>query len=311
MAVLSDEAGIFEQMAGRYSGGIPNLDVFLQGHAGSPVRVDRGSRPSVFLQRPALTVGISPQPDVLRGLTTKPGFRGRGLLARFLYALPTSTLGYRTGETRPLPEDLKLRWEGHIMAILNAQPATDHNGKPCPHTLKLSREALDAWNIFSRVVEADLRPGGRFEHCTDWAGKLPGAVARIAGLQHIARHIFRGPETLEIGLGDMEAALRIADALNAHALAVFDLMGADPALDGARLVLGWIRRQGLEAFTFRDCHHGHRHRFKRAADLEPVLDVLAERHYIRPLALQSKPQGGRPSKAYEVNPAILAGLAAP
>jgi hypothetical protein len=98
----------------------------------------------------------------------------------------------------------------------------------------------------------------------------------------------------------------MADALSAHALAVFDLMGADPALDGARAVLGWLQRQGLEAFSFRDCHHDHKARFKRAADLEPVLDVLAERHYIRPRAPQAKPQGGRPSKAYDVNPAILA-----
>lgn len=307
MAILSDEAGIFEQMAGRYSGGIPNLDVFLQGHAGSAVRVDRGNRPSVFLQRPALTIGISPQPDVLRGLTAKPGFRGRGLLARFLYALPKSTLGHRTGDTRPLSEDLKLRWEGRLTAILNREPATDKNGEPCPHTLKLSAEAFAAWMGFWRTVEADMGAGGRFEHCTDWAGKFPGAVARIAGLLHIARHAFRGPENHDIGADDMAAALRMAECLSAHALAVFDLMGADPALDNARVVLAWIRREGRETFTFRDCHHDHKSRFERAADLEPVMDVLTERHYIRPLVVQEKPGRGRPSKIYEVNPAIFRG----
>ncbi len=304
MAILSDEAGLFEMMGGRYSGGIPNIDIYLQSHAGSGVRVNRGSRPPVFLQNPVLTIGISPQPDVLRGLTEKPSFRGRGLLARFLYALPPSNLGRRTGEGRPMTESVRRGYADRIEAILSYPMATDRNGEPCPHTLKLSPEASESWAAFWLKVEAGMGPTGMFEHCTDWAGKFPGAVARIAGLLHVARHIFSGPESLEISLADMEAALRMADALSAHALAVFDLMGADPALDGARGVLGWIRREGLETFTFRDCHYAHKSRFKRAADLEPVLDVLSERHYIRPIV---KKVSHRPSKVYEVNPAVFGG----
>ena len=45
MAVLSDEAGIFNIMAGLYSGGMASIDVFLQGHAGASMRVDRPGRP--------------------------------------------------------------------------------------------------------------------------------------------------------------------------------------------------------------------------------------------------------------------------
>jgi hypothetical protein len=55
LALLSDEGGLFEILAGRYNGGIPNLDIFLQSHIGASVRVDRGSRPSVVMQHPALT----------------------------------------------------------------------------------------------------------------------------------------------------------------------------------------------------------------------------------------------------------------
>ena len=44
MAVVSDEGGIFDILAGRYSKtSAPNLDLFLQGHSGSPVKVDRRS----------------------------------------------------------------------------------------------------------------------------------------------------------------------------------------------------------------------------------------------------------------------------
>jgi hypothetical protein len=48
-------------------------------------------------------VAIAPQPDVLQNLSDQPGFRGRGLLARFLYALPPSPLGSRLLQSNPVP----------------------------------------------------------------------------------------------------------------------------------------------------------------------------------------------------------------
>ena len=306
MAILSGESGIFDILAGRYSGGIPNLDLFLQGHAGSPVRVNRGSRPPVFMQYPTLTFGLSPQPDVLRGLTEKPSFRGRGLLGRFLYALPPSNLGYRTLDARPMLPDTRARYEGILTAMLNQETASDKAGNPCPYMLKLSGDSLQTWQTFAHKVEAGMREGGTYAHLTDWAGKFPGAVARIAALLHIARHALIRPWEHEISREDMAAALRMADALSAHALAVFDLMGADPALDGARVLLRWIERESKPEFTFRDCHYAHKTRFKRAAELEPIVDVLIERHYIRPRAAKV---AHRPSRILEVNPAMLGGTA--
>ncbi|SEF42672.1 YfjI family protein [Nitrosomonas ureae] len=302
MAILSDEAGIFDILGGRYSGGIPNLDLFLQGHAGSAVRVNRGCRPPVFMQTPALTFGLSPQPDVLRGLTEKPSLRGRGLLGRFLYVLPASNLGYRTLDASPIFPDYKARYEGILTCILNQEMAGSKD-EPLPHTLKITADALQTWESFGLKVEAELREGGTYAHLTDWAGKLAGVVIRIAALLHIARHALVKPWEKEINLEDMSAALRMADVLSIHAFAVFDLMGADPALDGARVVLRWIEREGKSEFTFRDCHYAHKTRYKRTAELEPIMEVLIERHYIRPRAL--KQAQGRPSRIYEVNPIIL------
>ncbi len=302
MAVLSDEAGIFDIIGGRYSNGVANLDLFLQGHAGSPVKVDRGSRPSIFMQAPTLTMGLSPQPEVLRGLTDNPSFRGRGLLARFLYALPASNLGYRKLDTRPLLDDYKLRYEGILTAMLNHEMASNTEGEPVAHILKMSRDAQQAWQAFAHKIEAGMREGGTYAHITDWAGKFPGAMARVAALLHITRYAFENASVYEIHLMDMNAALRMADVLGIHALAVFDLMGADPALDGARHVLRWIEREGKTEFSFRDCHYAHKTRYKRTDELEPVIEVLIERHYIRPRVVKV---AHRPSRLFEVNPAIL------
>jgi replicative DNA helicase len=78
---------VFDQMAGRYSqSGGPNLGVYLKGHVGDLLKVDRRGRPPEYVERPCLTIGLAVQPEVLRGLASRPGFRGRGLLARFLSA---------------------------------------------------------------------------------------------------------------------------------------------------------------------------------------------------------------------------------
>ena len=103
IALLSAEGGPFDAMAGRYQAGGVYLDPYLKGHAGDELRIDRKSRGAEYIERPALTVGLAVQPDVLRKLTNQPGFRGRGLLARFLYALPVNTVGSRQIAHRPCP----------------------------------------------------------------------------------------------------------------------------------------------------------------------------------------------------------------
>ena len=69
--------------------------VFLRGHAGDDLRVDRVNRPPEHVERPALTMAVVVQPEVIAGLASKPGFRGRGLLGRILFSLPFSLIGYR------------------------------------------------------------------------------------------------------------------------------------------------------------------------------------------------------------------------
>lgn len=297
-ALLSDEAGIFDILSGRYSSGIPNLDLFLQAHSGSAVRVNRGSRPPVFLDHPALTMGLTPQPDVLAGLAKTPAFRGRGLVARFLYAIPPSNLGSRSLDASPLSIEAQQSYNTCITNILN-QPGNSKN----PYVLRLSEEAYADWHSYALVVEIKMIEDGPFSHIRDWAGKFPGAIARIAGLLHIARYAGGFPSNEIIGKEDMKAAIRIGHVLAEHALIVFDLMGADPALDGAKAILSWIRRHRLAGFTFRDCHYAHKSKFKRAKEMEPSIEVLIERHFIRENDREQKPY--RPSRVFCVNPQLF------
>jgi hypothetical protein len=300
MAIISDEGGIFEIMGGRYSRGIPNLDLFLQAHAGAPHRVDRGSRPPVLMQHPALTMVLSPQPEVLHGLAAQPGFRGRGLLARFIYLLANSTLGYRNGNGPAVPERVSIAYEACIWRLLEIKAPQDG-----PLVIELSDAARAEWREYFGAIERKMRPDGGFEHMQDWAGKLPGLAARIAGLLHCAEHSSDvEPTASKLSLDTMTRALEFACVCEDHALAAYDLMGADVALRGARKLWGWIDRQRKTEFTFRDAFQALRRSadFPKADDLEPAFAVLVERAYIAPK--QTAPRPGRPTRLYEVNPAL-------
>ena len=193
MAWLSSEGGVFDLLQGRYSNGIPNLDLILKAHSGDAERVDRGSRPPVFLNNPRLSIGLSPQPDVLKGLASKPGFRGRGLLGRFLYLMPPSPLGYRSLTSAPVPTAVRDTYSAGVKAILAWRQCSADDTSQQLHTLKLSSSAYQEWHDFALEIERQMQPGGDFEHCTDWAGKAPGAAARIAGTLHAVLHAHGQP----------------------------------------------------------------------------------------------------------------------
>ena len=102
LAIISAEGGIFDIIAGRYSKSVPNMDLWLKGHSGDPLKVDRKGRPPEYVRRPALTLGLMIQPSVLSTIAGNRDFRGRGLLARILYAFPVSKVGHRDIAPRPV-----------------------------------------------------------------------------------------------------------------------------------------------------------------------------------------------------------------
>lgn len=305
MAWLSAEGGIFDLLQGRYSNGIPNLDLVLKAHNGDAERVDRGSRPAVFLKSPRLSIGLSPQPDVLRGLGAKPGFRGRGLLARFLFLLPPSSLGYRHLQSNPVPEEVLNAYTLGIRAMLDWKPAINEQGEKCPHLLCLSNEAYTEWCEFAKAIEVQMRPGQPLEHFTDWAGKAPGAAARLAGVLHGIKHAHGKPWETAITADTMNSALEIMAVITRHSLAALDLMGADPTIAAARLIWEWIERNRQARFTVRTAFNALRGTFPRVQRLRATLEVLVERGYVEVIEPPCDGPGRPPSPVVRVRPEIV------
>ena len=304
MGWLSSEGGVFEMLQGRYSNGIPNLDLVLKAWSGDPERVDRGSRPPVYLKAPRLSVGISPQPDVLQGLAAKPSFRGRGLLARFLYLLPPSPLGFRALTSVPIPNGLQDAYAAGLRAMLDWVPATDEHGEACAYLLRLSHEAYSESHAFARAIEVQMRPGADLEHFTDWAGKAPGTAARLAGVLHAIKHAHARPWEAPITAETMNEALEIMAVITRHSQAALGMMGADPTVAAARRVWDWIERGRRAIFTVREAFNALRGTFPRVKDLTSALDVLEERGYVAVEDLSSQGPGRPPSPLVRVRPDI-------
>ncbi len=300
IALLSDEGGIFDVLAGRYSKGIANLDVFLQAHSGASIRVDRGSRAPILMRHPALTVGLSPQPQVLQNLADRPGFRGRGLLARFLYGLPPSPLGNRNLTACAVPAGVEEEYVAGILRLLKLEASVNCNGEPTPWRLSFSPAAYRCWKDFQRMAEVLMKEGGKLSQLRDWTAKLPGSAARLAGILHSVCSDPGESHIIEVSV--TEQALNIAVRLIDHTLAVFDLMQRDPVIEDAERILRWVRNQSASTFTIRDCFCAHQAHFRKVDAMWPAFHLLEQHGYVQ-LAPKEK-AGGRPSDIYLVNPKL-------
>lgn len=293
MAVMSAEGGIFEIIAGRYNDNIANLDLCLKAHAGDSWSSHRVGREAKTMQSPALTMGLTVQPEVIRGIGVNRQFRGRGLLARFSYSFCKSQVGYRGRQVRAVPEAINRAYQKHIEGLMDIPMTTN--------TLKLSQDAQALWDEFYNDVEADLRKGGSLQYLTDWGSKLPGAIARIAGLLHFAEHGFKASE-LPISVNIVSASCLIGAYYKEHALATFGIMEVDSGIESAKKILDYLSRHSPETFKGRDVL---RHTNIKTMDgVTPGLKILIERGYIREAEIIRSVTGRPEAITYEVNPKI-------
>ena len=305
MAWLSTEGGFFDQMRGRYTNDILNLDLFLKAHSGDAERVDRASREPVILDKPRLTICLCPQPDVLRGLAEKPELRGRGLLARFLFFLPKSPLGHRTFESTPIPESVRAAYQAGLYAMLNREPARAEYESDQRHTVLLSKDAYEMWLTFARSIEERMRAGRDLEHCQDWAGKAPGAAARLAGVLHGIKHAHEEPWSTEISSETMQRAIQIMEVIIPHSIAALNAMGADRSIVVAKRVWEWIEHGQRERFTIREAFNGMRSVFSRVVALKKALIILEERGYLQIIEPPREGRGRPPSPMVQIRPDIV------
>lgn len=303
-AVMSAEGGLFDTLGGRYADGVANLDGVLKAWSGEPIHVDRRVRAAEHVERPILALCLAIQPQVIEGLRDNGVMRGRGLAARFLYSLPTTMLGNRELDPAPVPADIEAAWSRRIRELARPSDRTDTTRA----VLGLSVEATAALTEFRASLEPRLHPatGDLFE-ISDWAGKLPGNVARIAGLLHLGSHGWAGVG-VPVSAQTMGAAVEIGRYLIPHAQAAMPAPGRDPSR--ALGVLRWLSGRSVREVSVREVQHGlSGPRFPDSATVSGSLEMLEDHGYLRRLPQPPpNPRGGQPpSPRFEVHPLLQSG----
>ncbi|MER7150311.1 DUF3987 domain-containing protein [Streptomyces lydicus] len=159
---------------------------------------------------------------------------------------------------------------------------------------------------FQDRVEPKLRQReGSLGHISDWAGKVVGATARIAGLLHLAEHLENG-HTVPVSQETMRGAIELGEYFTSHGLAAFDAMGADQTSDRATSLLETLRAHGWGEFSKRDLMlKVSRSEFPTADALDPALGLLEDHGYVRALPVQRTGGRGRPpSPRYLTHPRL-------
>jgi hypothetical protein len=306
IASMSAEGGVFDLMGGLYTkNGTPSFNVYLMGHAGDDLVTDRVTRDTVRVAAPALTCAYAVQPQVIEGISGNAAFRGRGLLGRFLFAFPASRIGQREIAPPPVPDSVRVAYYGIVYKLSEANANIGNiESANREFNLRLSSDASREFLAWEAEIESMLGDGGKMELMRDWGGKLAGATLRIAGILHCVQHGMQG----QVDAATIKSAIQIARFLIPHAEAVLTMMIATESicLDDAQYVLRWIDRHELTEFTKRDLHQHGKNRFKKVEDLEPALNELVRRGYLRLRPHHPSAPGRPPSPTYEVNPAVRA-----
>lgn len=295
IALLSTEGGVFDLMTGRYSDRA-NLDVYLKAWGGDDITVDRIGRGPSAVASPALTIGVTVQPSVISALAERPELAGRGLTARFMYALPVDTVGRRNFIDQPEADPaIAAAYSAQMMQVA---ATVEHRGEM--NILALDTEASAMFHRWRQAMEKRRLPGADMRPIAEWSTKLESTTLRVAGLLHLAD----GGRLHDIVTSDpMARAIEIGDYWLAHAFAVHDMWGADPVLLKARAIMEWAA--GRERFTVRDVYSAMRRSYPKADDTVPPLSLLIERGWLKPVDNDWPPVLGRrgvSSPVLEIHP---------
>lgn len=305
MSIISSEGGVFQIMAGLYNSDKSNIDIYLKAYSGDPVFVDRKTSKKYSLQHPALTVLLFVQRSIIQEIMENKQFRGRGLLARFLYVFPKSLIGNRKYLIDDIPEWISDNYEMAVRRLLEiAIPAN-------PGTIKYDDGAFKLAESFFYEIEKQLPDN--LEEIKDWAGKFHGQTMRIAGVLHCMEHFEKADQIL-LNENTMRNAIEMGRFFLAHAKAAFDIMGITETqqVKDAKYILKKIdslisqNTQNTQNINKRKLQQLCRGHFPIGEDMKPGLNELVERNYIRIGAIQTE-KAGRPSEVIYINPEYIKG----
>lgn len=294
MGILDEECGIFNNIAGLYSNGVANLDIFLKAYDGSPYVATRRTKENIYLNRPVITMGILAQPDAFEAAINKPEFIGRGFIQRFLFAFPQSKQGNRKSYSSPIPGGLSDQYKNLIERLLDIKiPGSDE----APQILNFNKAASNLLDDYFYMIENRLKEGGELVYIAEWANKLFAKCCRIAGILHVCSH----EPTELIDENTAMKAINIAMwAENQAHMAFSGTAFEDETTRNAKRILKKLKEKKQNVYTKREvlrfCQS------LKANQIDDALETLDDMKYIRLIEEQTRT---KTKTIIRVNPLIF------
>lgn len=278
LLMISDEARMLSNFNGKYSGGIPNLDLFLKAWNGEKYICNRVSRGRSEIPRPYLSVAIAGQPYIWDNMMNDTAFRSSGLLARFIHCFSQSDVGHRKYDTAPISKEVKNQYHNFIHQLLQGKKKHDDNET----ILHLSHKAADEYIAYcNNYIENEIKES--MCCCQDWGGKFHGLILRIACILHCVNCCSRGvkPSEESVSHDTIVRSFELAHYYRYQAIYGFSVNAPDSNIVKAEKIVQMFKTkkvtQGLRSELYHSCRCNL---FPKATDFYSALDTLAEYGYI-------------------------------
>jgi replicative DNA helicase len=303
--IMDGEGEFFGILSGRYSGQVPNLGLALKAYDGDYYEVGRIGRRQADMERAVLGLGLAVQPSVLMEAAKSKAMRERGLLARFLIAVPPNILGTRAPEGAPYDHEAMDLWEAALEHIA-AMPLADPESGEVP-MLVLSEQARKLHIEFKAWMEPRLHPDdGELGDLPGWASKHVGRVMRLAGLLHLLSGQGLADEVAE---RPMRSAISAGRWAIPHAVTAFgwDGVPGEVGEQHCKAMLTAIRRKNMTDWAGqREYHRAVKNQaWVKQGGAVAVLKTLEELVDLRWLTVATRRDGsGRETVMYRPHPSV-------
>lgn len=305
LLLCRDELASFFASFGRYSqaGGGADRGFWLEAYGGRTHTVDRAKSDEPIII-PRLSIGVvgAIQPEKVAEL-----LRGAddGMISRFLWSWPHPTRGVPIAREK-INNVVAERVIRHLSALPYRQETVYDQGGP--YLVPLDREAVDALDEFRAWLED--RAAGASPLMKGALGKAPGHVLRLSCILTFLQWASAGGDYFgqpsAIGAGAVRAA---CDMMTSYFLPMAERVLGDAAVPiaethAARLAR-FLAKEGKTHFNAREVGRKLNSGMRDGKVMDAACGELEDMGLIRPVQRQTG-KGGRPPKAFEVNPTIFA-----
>lgn len=299
VSLIGMETPLFGILAGRYSQGvIESVEVFNDAFDGMPVSAGRMKSKKVVCDEPCLAVSIGTQPSVLFKTGASSTLLERGTLARFSFYQPTSLLGHRDMKLKRIEREVRETYLANMRELAEAyRAAPPEEGEPFermePTTFKFSDNAVQRFEKWRQLREAERQQGGRLQRLTGFQARIDDMLPRTAVQLHVLWNGASAPpyiseETVERAIMVTEFDIQGTDA-------VFSKMGLDTVARIADAIEDWAIREKAEETTVQKLSRVPLGMEKTADQVRAACRIL-EREAFLSLVKVTKSKGGRPSE---------------